>query len=153
MLADAVLAGAVLADAVLAGSPKAVLPALQPGQLALHLTDAVAERVNGLMLRGDDVLDDLHVVLGDHLPAQGRPGEMVEPVGVDGLAGGAKLVGALTGSFRLPAPSRDRPGILLLIVSSEAKVVGELDDGLLCLGHIGRVGPDQLIQHPLRVLR
>ncbi len=125
---------------------------LETGQLGLQLADAGAEHVNGLALRGDDVQADLDVVLGDQLAAQGSPGEAIEPVGLGGRAGRTKLVGVLASGFRLPAPGRDGPGILLLIVCREAKIAGELHDGLLRLGDIGRVAPDQLIQHLARSL-
>ncbi|MDQ0755711.1 hypothetical protein QFZ61_001698 [Arthrobacter sp. B3I4] len=97
-------------------------------ELALHLVQAVLELVHHLGLRRDAGLGGLRLVFGRDLPLQGHLGEVVELLGVHGVALGAVLVGLPRGGQGLVAPVLGVLDVFVVVVLEHAQVADGLGD-------------------------
>ncbi len=113
---------------------------------------AVLELRDHLGLRGDHRLGVLGLLLELELLAQRDLGEVVEPVGVDGVARGAQLVGLGRGGDGLGAPLGGGGDVLGVVGLGQAQVADRDGDRVLGLGDRVRVVPDHLVEHLLGVL-
>ena len=120
--------------------------------LDAQLVQAVLELVGELGLLRDLAVEGPDLLLERDLAAEGELGQLVEAVGLGGVALGAQRLGAVRGGLGLGQPLGGGLAGLALVVLEEAQVADGLGDGLLGLGDVVREVPDQLVEHLLRVL-
>src|SRR4051794_15142116 len=120
--------------------------------LDAELVQSVLELVRELGLRCDLGLERLGLRLVADLPAERDPGQVIEAVGLGGVALGAQLVGSTRSGLRLVEPLARRGAGLTGVVLDHPKVADRLGGGLLGLGDVVREVADELVEHLLGVL-
>ena len=121
-------------------------------ELRAHAVEALLELVDDLVLRRDGRLGVLRLVLGRDLLAEGDLREVVELVGVGGVATGAQLVALGARREGLATPVAGGLDVLLVVLLHEAQVADGLGDGALGLRDAVRVVTHELVEHELGVL-